>query len=87
MPTRILLFPRGTSVNAEDIKIGPIPLTLFIPLCLFGPILVMTLVGLYTSRSKRVDREMERQRHGGEDVEMQVEGFVGNGGEGRTREL
>ncbi|EMD86078.1 hypothetical protein COCC4DRAFT_146662 [Bipolaris maydis ATCC 48331] len=76
MNVPVPLLPSAATPESKDIMIGNMPLSLFIPICIFGPMLCATLVHLYVKKSRQVDREMDRQRHGG-DVEMQLREFLG----------
>ncbi|EUC35049.1 hypothetical protein COCCADRAFT_91807 [Bipolaris zeicola 26-R-13] len=75
MSVPVPLFPSAATPDSKDIMVGNMPLSLFIPICIFGPMLCATLVHLYIKKSRQVDQEMDRQRQGG-DVEMQLRGFL-----------
>lgn len=79
-----------TPINAEDRKVGPIPLPWFIPICIFVPSL-LTMLGYFiylnTAKKYKDKKQMKAQDEeaaGGQaqeielskDVEMQVRSFV-----------
>ncbi|EMD62430.1 hypothetical protein COCSADRAFT_172890 [Bipolaris sorokiniana ND90Pr] len=76
MNVPVPLLPSAAPPEPKEIMVGNMPLSLFVPICIFGPMLCAMLVHLYIKKSRQVGREMDRQRHGG-DVEMQLRGFLG----------
>ncbi|KNG46803.1 hypothetical protein DDE82_004338 [Stemphylium lycopersici] len=72
MHTNRSIWPREEPMNAEDRKVGPIPLPWFIPLCIFAPFL-LTLIGffVYQQTVKRyLNRKKLRAQDGGKQVEI-----------------
>ena len=75
-------FPPSTPKNAEDVKVGPIPLPLLVPLCIFAPFFVTFIcfvlyrytVKRYRSRSALLEQGFELQ-NSSKEVERQVRDF------------
>lgn len=82
----------GQPINAKDRKIGPIPLPLFLPLCIFTPSFRAVLgwfvyshtVEKYKTEKQHARQDIKTQARSaddedfrvGKDVQMQVRAFV-----------
>jgi hypothetical protein len=74
---------RAVLVNAEDRKVGPIPLPWFIPICIFTPFFITFLLffsyqqTIIRYRNKQASLTDERdEQEVSRDVEMQVRSFL-----------
>jgi hypothetical protein len=84
MPT-LKFQHRAEPINAEDRKIGPIPLPWFIPICVFAPFLLTFIAWvLYLQTVKRyqnkklLQAQQEQQRITAKEVETQMQQFIGS---------
>jgi hypothetical protein len=76
---------RAEPINAEDRKIGPIPLPWFIPMCVFAPFF-LTFISwvLYQQTVKRYQNkkvlraQQEHRRVAAKEVETQMQQFIGH---------
>ncbi|KAF9693150.1 hypothetical protein EKO04_008687 [Ascochyta lentis] len=69
----------NTPINAEDRKVGPIPLPWFIPLCIFLPTFLTMLgyfVYLHTVKKLRNKKQMKKQDEEAADSEAKKESGV-----------
>jgi hypothetical protein len=76
---------RAEPINAEDRKIGPIPLPWFIIMCVFAPFfLTFTLWVLHQQTVQRyrnkklLQAQQEQERIAAKEVEMQMQQFIGS---------
>jgi hypothetical protein len=84
MPT-LKFQHRAEPLNAEDHKIGPIPLPWFIPMCAFTPFF-LTFIGwvLWQQTVKRyqnkklLQAQREQQHIPTKEVETQMQQFIGS---------
>jgi hypothetical protein len=75
--------PRTTPINAEDRKVGSIPLPWFVPICIFTPFFIKFIVWFlyqhtvirYQNKKAMLTQEGKGQEVS-RDVEMQVRGFL-----------
>lgn len=78
------------TINAEDRKVGPIPLPLFIPMCIFTPSLLAIMgyfIYLHTVKKLKDKKQLAKQDEEiatstvkeaevTQEVEMQVRSFI-----------
>jgi hypothetical protein len=80
---------RAEPINAEDRKIGPIPLPWFIPICVFAPFLLSFVAWVFYQQTvkryqnkKRMQAEQEERRAAAKEVETQMQQFIGSSANG-----
>ncbi|KAG9195205.1 hypothetical protein G6011_00325 [Alternaria panax] len=75
---------RAESINAEDHKIGPIPLPWFIPMCVFAPFFLTFIAWVFYQQTvkryqnkKQMQAQREQQDMAKKEVETQMQQFIG----------
>ena len=75
---------RAEPINAEEHKIGPIPLPWFIPMCIFAPSFLAFIVWVFYlatvkryQNKKQLQAQQEQERMAKKEVETQMQQFIG----------
>ena len=76
---------RAEPINAEDRKIGPIPLPWFIPMCVFAPFFLTFIAWVFYQQTvkryqnkKLLQAQQEQQHMAQKEVETQMQQFIGS---------